>query len=115
MKVRGPVSGWLLFVFRAFCQIILGPAHSRTLSHAERRILDLELGVHPAIVTHADQASVVGQGEHRVVAFQLGHDPFNRALDAEQLAAFDAGIRLLFLQYLQAQGGVGQVEPGGRG
>ena len=46
---------------------------------------------HAAVVAHLDQADVVRAGEKLVLVLQLLGDPVDGGLDAEELAALDAG------------------------
>src|SRR5262249_43316055 len=95
----------------ALAQIIFRGAHPRPRRRAVRVELLLGDRDHAAILAHLDDVETLrGLLEHPVLAFELGSDALDRALDAERLAAADTVERLLLLQHARAGGGGAEVE-----
>src|SRR5262245_64918379 len=73
-------------------QVVLRGARGRT----RRRAVGVEVSLgddgDATVVAHADHVEAPGGTRiHPVLAFELGRHPLDRALDAEWLAAADAG------------------------
>src|SRR6266851_2322364 len=65
----------------------------------------------PAVLAHLDHVEALrGILEHPVLAFELGGDALDRALDAERLAAADAVERLLLFHHARGGGGGAEIE-----
>src|SRR5262245_31345152 len=95
----------------ALAQVIFGGARGWTLRHTIGVETLLRDGDHAAVVAHLDHVEALRRIlEHPVLAFELGRDALDRALDAERFAAADAAERLLLLEHARGGGGSAEVE-----
>src|SRR5712692_5153166 len=95
----------------ALAQVVLSGAHLRPRRGAVGIEFLLGDRDHAAILAHLDHVEALrGILEHPVLAFELGGDALDRALDAERLAAADAVERLFLLQYARGRGGGAEIE-----
>src|SRR5262245_22414309 len=95
----------------ALAQIVLRCARGWTLRHTIGVEALLRDGGHAAVVAHLDHVEALRRIlEHPVLAFELGGDALDRALDAERFAAADAAERLLLLEHARGGGGSAEVE-----
>src|ERR1700730_12596646 len=98
-------------LFLALAQIVLGVARARPRRSAVGIEFLLGDRDRPAVLAHLDHLEPCrGVLEHPVLAFELGDDPLDRALDAERLAAAHAVERLLLLEHARLRGGCAEIE-----
>ena len=89
----------------ALAQVIVGGAYRRALGSAERIELLFRHDRDPAVGAHLDDVEpLLGVLEHPVRAFELGGHALDRTLDAERLAAADAGERFFLLDDAACRG-----------
>src|SRR5437879_7301826 len=92
-------------------QVIFGRARRRTRRRAERIEIFFRHRDHAAVGAHLDDVEALGRIlEHPVLAFELGGDALDAALDAERLAAANTAERLFFLQYARRRHCGAEVE-----
>src|SRR5262245_17960086 len=101
----------LALLLLALAQIIF----SRASLRARRGAVGIELLLgdrdHAAVLAHLDHVEALRRIlEHPMLAFELGGDALDRALDAERLAAADAVERLLLLKHARGCGGGAEIE-----
>src|ERR1700704_1440913 len=95
----------------ALPQIVLGGARLGARRGTVRIKLLLRDGHHTAVLAHLDHVKALRRIlKHPMLAFELGDDALDRALDPERFVATDAVERLLLLEHARTRGGGAEIE-----
>src|SRR3954462_14438213 len=104
----GLAGALLLF---ALAQIVLGGARLRARRGTVRVELLFRDRYHPAVLAHLDHVEALcGILKHPMLAFELGGNALDRALDPERLVASDPVERLLLLEYARTRSRGAEIE-----
>src|ERR1700722_11104286 len=93
-------------------QIVVGRAHLRACGRGVGIEAFLGDDDNAAILAHLDDVEAAGGAlVHPVLALELGDDAFDRAFDAERLAAAHARERLFLFEHACRRGGGAEIDP----